>query len=182
MAGLLDGYGINMDEVEAPSFEVPDDIYEFEVSDFYLRQGTDSKPDAEWLIIQFNLGENGKQKSEWFQLPSDPANPTDKELEKLGYYKNRLKDLGITEGFNEVGPDDLIGITGTLQVYTKNGYQNIKNVKASASEGPNAFSPKEQEAPKGRAAVAEKPVAARRAAATTEARSAGVAANPFRNQ
>lgn len=211
--GLLDeyGFGIDMDEIEAPSFDVPDDIYEFEVSDFYIQEGTDNHPDRVWLVIQYSLGANGKSKSEWFELPADASAPTDKELQRLGFYKNRLRDLGIEDSqMNTIGPDDLIGKTGTLQVFTKNGYQNIKGVKLSPEEGTNDFA--KEEAPAPRRTRAAKPVEApvqeaeepdtedapeddepkpvvrnaRRApaaaaASTAKARSAGVKANPFRS-
>lgn len=157
--GLLDEYGIDMDEIEAPSFDVPDDIYEFEVSDFYIQDGTDNYPDRVWLVIQYSLGSGGKSKSEWFELPADASAPTDKELQKLGFYKNRLRDLGIEDSqMNAVGPDDLIGKTGTLQVFTKNGFQNIKGVKLS-DDGENAFSEKQEEAPAPRRSRAAKPAA-----------------------
>jgi hypothetical protein len=209
--GLLDEYGIDMDEIEAPSFDVPDDIYEFEVTDFYIQDGTDNYPDRVWLVIQYSLGSGGKSKSEWFELPADASAPTDKELQKLGFYKNRLRDLGIEDSqMNAVGPDDLIGKTGTLQVFTKNGFQNIKGVKLSpeSMDGLNEFAKEEVPAPRrSRAAKPaakpapepepeadetpeepeEKPVArgARRtppaAASTAKARQAGVKPNPFRS-
>ena len=166
MAGLLDGYGIDMDEVEAPSFDVADDIYEFEVSDFFIQEGTTNWPDRTWLVIEYSLGGNGKSKSEWFELPEDASAPSDKELLKLGFYKNRLKDLGIEEEqMNGVGPDDLIGLTGTLQVFTKNGFQNIKGVKLT-DDGENEFAtPAKEEAPVPAKRAARKPAAAQPAAA-----------------
>jgi len=203
MAGLLDGYGIDMDEIEAPSYDVADDIYEFEVSDFYIQEGTDNWPDRTWLIIEYSLGAAGKSKSEWFELPADASAPTDKELQKLGYYKNRLSDLGVEPGdMNKVGPDDLIGKTGTLQVFTKNGFQNIKGVKTTDT-GENAFveespapkrgarkpatakevtpEPEEEAAVEEEAPAKTAPRGSTRAAAgTAKARGAGVKENPFK--
>lgn len=179
--GLLDEYGIDLDGVEAPSYDVPDDIYSFEVGEVYIQQGTEKLPDKVWIVISYLLGDSGKTKNEWFQLPEDASNPTEKELEKLGYYKARLLDLGIDESaVNSVGADELVGIRGTLQVFTRNGWQNIKNVKLDTDDAGNEYAaPAEEEAapvakaPARKPAVAKAPVAAQRAAA------AGVKANPF---
>lgn len=135
--GLLDEYQIDLTEIEAPSFDVPDDIYEFVVGDFFLQKGTEKWPNRTWIIIQYNLGTQGKNKREWFELPEDASDLTEAEVNKLGYYKARLIDLGIApEDTNSVGPDDLVGLSGTLQVFTRNGYQNVKNVKASEGSEP----------------------------------------------
>jgi hypothetical protein len=146
MAGLLDGYGIDLDEIEAPSFDIQDNIYEFEVQDFFLQEGTKADPEKNNLVIDYDLGD-GKSKWEFFGLPKDMGDPTDKELQALGFYKNRLKDLGIApEDMNGVSPDDLIGKRGTLQVFTNKGYQNIKNVKLfeeGSDEGLAEFAAKE---------------------------------------
>lgn len=195
MAGLLEEYGIDLTEIEAPSYDVPDDIYEFVVGDVYVQAGTNNHPDKSWICIQFQLGETGKSKTEWFELPKDIYDPTPEELKKLGYYKVRLTDLGVAEeDLNSVGRDELIGLAGTLQVFTRNGFQNIKNVKLS--EG-NEFMPPAAApvaAPKARrvakAAVAPAPVAeeaeeaapavAKAATAVApRAAAAGVRKNPF---
>lgn len=132
MAGLLEEYGIDLTEVEAPSYDVPDDIYEFVVGDVYVQAGTSNHPNESWICIQYQLGDSGKSKTEWFKLPQDMSDPTPDELKKLGYYKARLFNLGVAEeDLNSVGRDELIGLAGTLQVFTRNGFQNIKNVKLS---------------------------------------------------
>ena len=142
MAGLLDEYQIDLTEIEAPSFDVPDDIYDFVVGDLFLQKGTEKWPNRTWIIIQYNLGNQGKNKREWFELPEDASDLTEAEINKLGYYKARLMDLGIApEDTNSVGPDDLIGLSGTLQVFTRNGYQNVKNVKASEASEPSEPEP-----------------------------------------
>jgi hypothetical protein len=79
-------------------------------------------------------------------LPADPDNLTDRERQKLGYYVQRMMDLGVArEAVNDVDREDLIGVGGTLQLYSTAGkgknagrmFQNIKNVKvAKASEAP----------------------------------------------
>lgn len=132
---LFDDYNVDLDDFEAPSYELQDGFYEFEIGDCVLREGTEKKPDAVWLIITYLLGENGLRKDEWFQLPDDPANPTDKEALKMGYLKSRLVDLGFSGSLNTLQREQLIGIQGTLEVFTKNGYQNIRKVKSSQQAG-----------------------------------------------
>jgi hypothetical protein len=184
MAGLLDGFGFDFDEIEAPSYDVPDDVYEFEVSSFYIRQGTNSKPDVSWIIIEYSLGDSGKTKSEWFQLPEDAANPTESELQKLGFYKSRMMDLGFESNqIGNVGPDDVVGITGTLQVFTKsskNGpFQNIKNVKVNSDDQGNQFSQAASPEPAEEPAAPAAKKAPARTAPQAKAAAAGVKKNPF---
>lgn len=130
---LFDDYNVDLDDFEAPSYEISDGFYEFEVGDCVLREGTEKKPDAVWLIVTYLLGDTGLRKDEWFQLPDDPANPTDKEAMKMGFLKARLNDLGFSGSLNTLQREQLIGIRGTLEVFTKNGYQNIRKVKAEAA-------------------------------------------------
>ena len=127
---LFDDYNVNLDDFEAPSYEIADGFHQFEVGDCVLREGTEKKPEAVWLIVSYLLGDTGNRKDEWFQLPDDPSNPTDKEAQKMGYLKARLKDLGFDGNLNTLQRDQLVGITGVLEVFTKNGYQNIRKVKA----------------------------------------------------
>lgn len=144
--GLLDDYGIDTSEVEAPSYEMEDGIYEFTVGDVYVKQGSQAYPDRSWVIIEYLVGDAGKKQSELFELPQDPENLTDRERQKLGYYVARLMDLGVDRAaVNDVDREDLIGLRGTLQLYSSAGkgknagkmFQNIKNVKVSkTSEAP----------------------------------------------
>ena len=144
--GLLDEYGIDTSEVETPSYELEDGIYEYEVGDVYVKQGSQAFPDRSWVIVEYLIGDEGKKQSELFELPQDPENMTDRERQKLGYYVARLMDLGVDRAaVNDVDRDDLIGLRGTLQLYSSAGkgknagrmFQNIKNVKiAKASEAP----------------------------------------------
>jgi hypothetical protein len=137
--GLLDEYGIDTSEAETPSYDMEDGIYEFTVGDVYVKQGSQKYPDRSWVIIEYLVGDGGKKQSELFELPADPENLTDRERQKLGYYVARLMDLGVArEAVNDVDREDLIGIRGTLQLYSSAGkganagkmFQNIKNVKA----------------------------------------------------
>lgn len=135
---LLDDYGIDTSDIEAPSYDLEDGIYEFEVGDVYVKQGSQAYPDRSWVIMEYLVGDTGIKKSELFELPQDPENITDRERTKLGYYVARLMDLGVErDAVNDVDRDDLIGLRGTLQLYSSAGkgknagkmYQNIKNVK-----------------------------------------------------
>jgi len=136
--GMLDDYGIDTSEIEAPSYDLQDGIYEMTVGDVYVKQGSQAYPDRSWVIIEYLVGEEGKKKSELFELPADPENITDNERQKLGYYVARLLDLGVERAaVNDIDRDDLIGLRGTLQLYSNAGkgknagkmFQNIKNVK-----------------------------------------------------
>lgn len=179
--GLLDDYGIDLDGVEAPNYDVPDDIYEYTIGDVYIQVGTEKHPDKSWICISFLLGDAGKSKTEWFQLPEDASDPTPKELEKLGYYKQRLLDIGVDESaVNDVSRDDLVGLTGTLQVLTKGAWQNIKNVKATEGDEP-AEAAAAPVAKAAKAPAAKAPAAAKTASTVPAARAAaaGVKVNPF---
>jgi hypothetical protein len=144
--GLLDEYGIDTTEAETPSYDMEDGIYEFTVGDVYVKQGSQKYPDRSWVIIEYLVGDDGKKQSELFELPQDPDNMTDRERQKLGYYVARLMDLGVArEAVNDVDREDLIGLRGTLQLYSSAGkganagkmFQNIKNVKTTkASAAP----------------------------------------------
>jgi hypothetical protein len=136
--GLLDEYGIDTSEAETPSYDMEDGIYEFTVGDVYVKQGSQKYPDRSWVIIEYLVGDDGKKQSELFELPADPENLTDRERQKLGYYVARLMDLGVArEAVNDVDREDLIGLRGSLQLYSSAGkgpnagkmFQNIKNVK-----------------------------------------------------
>ena len=139
---LLEDYGIDTSDIEAPSYDLEDGIYEFEVGDVYVKQGSQAYPDRSWVIMEYLVGDSGIKKSELFELPQDPENVTERERQKLGYYVARLMDLGIErDEVNDVDRDDLIGLRGTLQLYSSAGkgknagkmYQNIKNVKVGKS-------------------------------------------------
>jgi hypothetical protein len=138
--GLLDEYGIDTSEAETPSYDMEDGIYEFTVGDVYVKQGSQKYPDRAWIIIEYLIGDEGKKQSELFELPADPENMTDRERQKLGYYVARMMDLGVDrDKVNDVDREDLIGVSGTLQLYSSAGkgpnagkmFQNIKNVKSN---------------------------------------------------
>ena len=142
MAGLIEEFGIDLSNVEEPEgYGKPaDDIYEWSLGDVYLKSGSKSNPDKSWIIFKYLLGDSGRDFSELFSLPQDMSNPTDKEIERLGYYKQRLLSLGVApENVNTVGADELIGATGTFELRTVKGrdgkdYQNIRNFKANMGQ------------------------------------------------
>lgn len=128
--GLLDEYGVDLTEIQAPSYEIPDDTYEFVVSDIYVRKGSEKKPDMSWVNIEYQVGSEGKTYTEWFTLPENASAPTEDELKKLGWYKQRILSLGIPEDkINSFSREEVVGTQGVLTLRTKNGWQNIKSLR-----------------------------------------------------
>lgn len=142
--GLLDEYEIDMTQVSEPEYnsKPADDIYEFTLGDVYIQEGSKKQPEKRWIIFKYLLGEDGTQFSELFGLPLDPSNPTPAEVQRLGFYKQRLTSLGVAaENLNTVTSDELVGTTGTLELRTTKGkdgneYQNIRNFKVAGSGAP----------------------------------------------
>lgn len=137
---LLADFGIDTNDIEMPTYELEDGVYEFEVGSCYVKNGSQAYPDRSWIILEYIIGDTGQKKSELFELPADPENITDREMQKLGYYVSRLVDLGVPrEQVNDIDGDDLVGLRGTLQLFSQAGkgknagkmFQNIKNVKVS---------------------------------------------------
>ena len=141
MAGLIEEFGIDLSNVEAPEYGAPaDDIYEFTLASVSIQNGSKKNPDKSWIIFKYLLGDSGQSYSELFSLPADASNPTDAEINRLGYYKQRLVSLGVApEDVNTVTEDELVGTTGTLELRTTKGrdgkdYQNIRNFKVASAE------------------------------------------------
>lgn len=162
MEALLADYGVDMDDIEAPSFDIEDGTYYFIVGDVFVQHGTKADPDGgDSLVFSYRLSNDsdddsdGKEKREWFNLPDDPEDITEKEKERLGWYKARIISLGFEASeVNSVTRDDLIGITGTMQLVTTAGrgsnkgktFQNIRNVKVDEEvpAAPVAATPKKK--------------------------------------
>lgn len=149
---ILSEFGIDATEIEAPSYDLEDGIYDFEVGNVYVKNGSKQHPDRSWIIMEYLVGDTGVRKSELFELPKDPQNMTDKEIQRLGYYVSRLMDLGVPrEKVNDVDGEDLIGLRGTLTLYSQSGrgpnagklYQNIKNVRTDSSSAASQSQPKQ---------------------------------------
>jgi len=142
---LIGDYDIDLTAVEAPAYDntLPDDIYKWQLGDVYIQDGSKKFPEKKWIVFKYLVGDTGKTFSELFQLPLDPHNPTDKEISRLGFYKQRLVSLGIApENVNTVTADDIVGSTGTFELRTANGYQNIRNFKVDGSDGSLPAAPK----------------------------------------
>lgn len=157
MAGLIAEFGIDLDNVEVSEggYEKPkDDIYEWELGNVSLKQGSKANPNRSWIIFEYLLGDSGMKFSELFELPADASNPTEKEINRLGFYKQRLLSLGVApEQVNTITADDLIGTRGTFELRTKKGndgkdYQNIigSTFKAAGASAPKAVASKEKPA------------------------------------
>lgn len=168
MAGLLEEFGVNLDDVPTDPSAVESGWWDFQVADLYVLKGTKNKPDNSWVIIQYSLGDDGQAKDEWFGMPLDQSSPTPNEVKIQSMLKRRLMDLGLDEAsVAAFEAEDVIGARGRLEVYDNKGYQNIKNVQLAEAEG--APAPEAED---------EKPAATRpaRAAAAT---AKGAVDNPF---
>lgn len=137
---LLAEFGIDASDIEMPTYELEDGVYEFEVGSCYVKNGSQAYPDRSWIILEYLIGDTGQKKSELFELPADPENMTEREMQKIGYWVSRCVDLGVPrDQVNDIDGEDLVGIRGTLQLYSQAGkgknagkmFQNIKNVKVA---------------------------------------------------
>lgn len=186
MSGFFGSLGIDADDVKAQTgFKEPDDgLYEFEVSKAEIKEGTQKDPNAMGLIVAYLL-DNGETKSEYFPMPTDPDDDSQKAIRGLSQFKGRLLDLGFPDDgsvLSEVGPDDLIGITGGFRLVTQKGknggeFQNIRNVKVDEAEEEPAPKPKKK-ATKAKAQPAEEP----KKAAKKPVRQESDAANLFADE
>lgn len=180
MSGLLEEFGVDIDDVdEVRGYQQPDDgIYLFEVTGHYVQHGTKADNDKNMLVFDYALynedGETAGAKREWYNLPADMSDPTPKEAQNLGRYKARLRDLlPDRDSVSGVGPDDVVGITGSLQLVTGkpnaqgSSYQNINNLRVAVGETESA------------APAAAAPVVTKAAQPAARAAAAGVRPNPF---
>jgi hypothetical protein len=184
MAGLIEEFGIDLTDIsETPSYDIPDGEYDFVIGDAYSLEGTKNHPDTSYLIIKFLLGEDGKEKNEWYPLPADAANLTTSDIATLGRYKARLISLGIApEMTSQAGPDELVGINGHLTLLSttnaKGTHQNIRNIELAGAEAPAA--PAAEAAAPPKVARAPRAAAAPKVPTSAPAGAAGtVKVNPF---
>lgn len=143
--GLFDDFDIDMDEVKAAGgFDFEDGHYEFEISEALIQNGTKNDPDDTKFIIKYDMDEAGTY-WEWFTIAVDGDSDHPKAKQSLGFLKNRLIDLGFqASALNDLDPEDLEGIVGTLELKTTSGkgknagreYQNVRNVKVAKDEEP----------------------------------------------
>lgn len=131
--GLFDTLGVDMSEISASGFtNPPDDYYEFEISESSIRIGTKKEPNVMKFVIEYSLGEAGTT-SEWFTVAED-GEVTAKAKKSLGFLKSRLVDLGVDADSFDPEESDLSGIRGSLQLVTRDGYQNVRNVTVEETE------------------------------------------------
>lgn len=158
--GIFDDYGINPDEIKESNFDIEDGTYRFTISEAEVLNGTANKPDTTFFIIDYQLededGDTAGSTREFFTMAEDGESDTKRVLQSMGFFKSRLKSLGISDlsGFDG---SELIDLTGVLQLRSTPGkganrdkmYQNIKSVKLDEVE----------EAPAPKKAPAKKPAA-----------------------
>lgn len=141
---------LDLDQVEVPTYDIPDGPYEFTVGDLFIKKGSKNQPDKAWIILEYLVGEGGKRFSELWEVPKDIHNMTEDEVKRMGRYKGRLVSLGVDESrVNQVTRDEVVGITGTFQLRTTEGkggrmYQNVRNLRVD-SDGLNEFAQPESD-------------------------------------
>lgn len=179
--GLFDDFDIDMDEVEvAGGFDFKDGFYDFEISEALRQNGSKNRPDHTFFIIKYDLDEHGTY-WEWFAIAVNGETDHADAKRGLGNLKGRLLDLGfLAAELNEIEPEDLEGILGSLQLVTTQGkgknagnkYQNVRNVKVKADDDADEPEPAPEPEPDTKAAdaAAKRRVAARQAARTAPAK------------
>lgn len=178
--GLLDEYNVDMEEINEAGYgkTFPDDWYEGVVGSFHIQNGSKNNPDASWYIITYLLEPDNDEYGELFTLPEDPQAPTPQELDKLGFLKRRLKDLGVEDGkFSNIDEDELVGTRVKFELVSTKGkkgtknedrvYQNIRNLSViEGDDEPEAAPVVEKEAPAAKKAPARRGPSAEKAAKT----------------
>lgn len=181
--GLLDDYNVDMEEINEAGYgkKLPDDWYEGVVGSIHIQNGSKNNPNASWYIITYIVEPDNDEYGELFTLPEDPSAPTPQELDKLGFLKRRLKDLGVVDGkFSNIDEDELIGTRVKFELVTTKGkkgtknedkeYQNVRNLSTIDGDEP-AAAPVAEAKPRTRAAKpAVEPEDADEAPATKPAR------------
>lgn len=192
--GLFDQLGVTADDLPETGFTNPKDgYYNFEISEIEKRNGTKKDPNCTKLTIEYDLDEHGKT-MEWFHL-ADDGEVTEKARKSLGFLRDRLVSLGADPATFDPDDGDLIGIRGSLQLVTRNGFQNIRNLSldevGGSEEDPSDYddgSAKQDAALKAKVAAnraaraAEDPAPAKRAPVKRTPKAAPAAAdedNPF---
>jgi hypothetical protein len=138
--GIFEALGIDMDnEVEEASgfAEFEDGYYQFETSLMDTLNGTSTAPDALKFIIDFDLYDDDGlplgAKREFFTL-FEGGEVTAKAEKSRTYLKRRFSDLGLSTNLNAFHLESGVGIRGTLQLATKDGWQNVRNVKIADAD------------------------------------------------
>ncbi len=166
--GFLDDYDVDLDDFNESGFDVPDGTYAFEVTTGETKVGTQKNDDDVHIVIKFSLeSEEGEIHSYnwWLKVPDDPSRPSRRESIAMSDWKKWLLGAGFPpEDIGGVGPEDIEGITGTVQLLTgrpnKEGkaYQNPRNWTFDGVEEEEEEKPKKSaKASKPRAAAKPKP-------------------------
>lgn len=177
--GLLDEYNVDMEEVSEAGYgkKLPDDWYEGVVGSIHIQNGSKNKPDASWYIITYLVEPDNDEYGELFTLPEDPQAPTPQEIDKLGFLKRRLKDLGVEDGkFSNIDEDELIGTRVKFELVSTKGkkgtknedkvYQNVRNLSVISGDEEPAAAPVVEEKAATRKAPAKRAPSAAKAAKT----------------
>ena len=135
--GFLDDYDVDLDDFNESGFDVPDGTYAFEVTTGETKVGTQKNDDDVHIVIKLSLeSEEGEihPYNWWLKVPDDPSRPSRRESIAMSDWKKWLLGAGFPpEDIGGVGPEDIEGITGTVQLLTgrpnKEGktYQNPRN-------------------------------------------------------
>lgn len=138
--GFFADLGIDMDnEVEESGFTEPEaGFYAFEISNATVVNGTSKDEDVVKFRVDYALYGDDEvpagTKSEWWTLFENVDEVTEKAEKSRGYLKGRLRDLGFQGSINDLEPEDIIGVTGTIRLVQNGDYTNVRNVKAHVKE------------------------------------------------
>lgn len=196
--GIFDDFGIDTDSIKESNFDIEDGTYYFEVAEAETLEGTNNKPDTTFFYIDYQLededGDAAGQTREFFTLAEDGDSDTKRVQQSLGFFKSRLKSLGVTDlaGFDG---SEIVGLKGVLQLKSTPGkgqnrdktYQNVKNVRLTEQEEApapvvkKAPAKREKAAPKTEddAAIKERVKAKQAARAAAEPEDEADDENPF---
>ncbi len=156
--GFLDDYDVDLDDFnDSGGFDVPDGTYAFEVTTGETKVGTQKNDDDVHIVIKLSLeSEEGEIHSYnwWLKVPDDPSRPSRRESIAMSDWKKWLLGAGFPpEDIGGVGPEDIEGITGTMQLLTgrpnKEGraYQNPRNWTFDGVEEEEEEKPKKSAKP-----------------------------------
>ena len=156
--GFLDDYDVDLDDFNESGFDVPDGTYAFEVTAGETKVGTQKNDDDVHIVIKFSLeSEDGEiyTYNWWLKVPDDPSRPSRRESIAMSDWKKWLLGAGFpAEEIGSVGPDDIEGITGTVQLLTGRpnregrAYQNPRNWTFDDVEEPEEQPKKKASKPK----------------------------------
>lgn len=142
--GLFDGLGLS--EVSADPWSILDGTYQFNIIE--CKFGPTKGGDKQGLLFKYEVisegSEAGKSQTEWLDVPTAEHKDTPEGIRSRQFLRQRMESLGIPASkFNEVGPNDFIGITGYMTLATgkqKGGKYIAKITLDAPPEGVTAAS------------------------------------------